>query len=437
MFVKLATIVLVAAAAGLCLAVPTSEDMGLTIRESLAEPAPGDPTNYPDCGAPICVREAAPGSERPPKGCPKNYPDCGASIDKRAVENVGCNCPEGKVPFYFHGHCQCSDDALNYTRPDSSEHATEVCGCPEGTVGFKFRGVCQCSGESIPLSNNPHFRGKRSAISELGAGLSTEVRELDERKLCAQNCSYMQRARPHGEHGKCICEPYKREISTPEENNEQDEDNIAQVGEEKREVSSGLEERDAEINCQQRRKCPPGGHAQLVNHNCLCVPSKLRLERDAQDYPNPGPLDCTSIAKCPSGQHPTNNAADGMCECVDDDTPDSSILDCAAIAKCPANQHPVFNNMAGRCECIPDGTQLDCPSVSKCSDGAHPINYNGNCICVPDQQQKRDADASAAKESTVEKRFYDTWAIACRSSKKCPPHTHPDLVGRMCECKKD
>lgn len=33
----------------------------------------------------------------------------------RAADN--CSCPNGKIAFLFHGHCQCAGDTLNYTGP--------------------------------------------------------------------------------------------------------------------------------------------------------------------------------------------------------------------------------------------------------------------------------------------------------------------------------
>lgn len=51
MFIKLPTIVLVAVAAGLCLAAPAPNADGLSLRE--AEP---QIEGYPNCGAPICKR---------------------------------------------------------------------------------------------------------------------------------------------------------------------------------------------------------------------------------------------------------------------------------------------------------------------------------------------------------------------------------------------
>ncbi|KAI4248516.1 MAG: hypothetical protein L6R40_001078 [Gallowayella cf. fulva] len=327
MLVKLPSFVLVALATSVCFAAPTSEPNGLSARESSTgrfiaiidlpsmllsilwgskasscrwiitsrRPTQADcdvearkpnHRHYPDCGAPVCRRDAV------TSHLPLDNND--AELLKRGAEL--CRCPVGQVAFIFHGHCQCSGDPLvNYTRTDISERDTDA------------------------VLRKPKLERKR--------------------------------------------------------------DNSVQGG---------------ITNCH-KIGCPPGAHGERVYGRCLCVPNNKRRalsvlteveERDAQ-Y-DAGPLDCASIAKCPTNQHPVNNAADGMCECVDDDQPDTGILDCVAIAKCPADQHAVFNNSAGRCECIPDGTQLDCPSISKCSDGAHPINYNGNCICVPDMMSTKE-----------------------------------------------
>ncbi|KAL8894966.1 MAG: hypothetical protein Q9192_003934 [Flavoplaca navasiana] len=163
-------------------------------------------------------------------------------------------------------------------------------------------------------------------------------------------------------------------------------------------------EQGAQVDCEKRLKCPPWGHPEKRHGRCFCINNKpkMRLERDTSsleqrstpklqlrnpqyDMPTGDePLDCASIAKCPGGQHPVNNASDGMCECVDDDTPDTGMPDCASIAKCPGDQQAVFNNSLGMCQCIPLNTQLDCDTIAKCADGAHPMNYMGNCICVPD-----------------------------------------------------
>lgn len=52
MLVKLSTTVLVAVAAGLCLAAPALDDHDLSLREAKESPI----ESYPKCGAPICLR---------------------------------------------------------------------------------------------------------------------------------------------------------------------------------------------------------------------------------------------------------------------------------------------------------------------------------------------------------------------------------------------
>ncbi|KAL8677157.1 MAG: hypothetical protein Q9186_006392 [Xanthomendoza sp. 1 TL-2023] len=331
--IKLASVVLVTVVTGLCFAAPTSDTDGLSIRENSAEAA--DP-NYPGCGAPICRRNAA------------------ASSDLVS-------------------------DGKNAERT-------------EGTTG------------------NPHKNNDRSAYLEFASGIFE--RENDKRKICVQNCPRYRRP-VKGPDGKCICEPqrgtHERDNTVIEVIHGRSEDDDGQD-------YSPNEKRQIFPDACKHKMCPPGKRADPL-HLCSCRtyrPSfdstgagadtfdkrdldafkgleerKAQLERSAQSASNAGPLDCASMTKCPTNQHPVNNAADGMCECVTDDTPTMGILDCASIAKCPADQHPVFNNNAGQCECIPEGTQLDCASISKCSDGAHPMNYNGNCICVPDGTNPR------------------------------------------------
>ncbi|KAL8813769.1 MAG: hypothetical protein Q9200_000022 [Gallowayella weberi] len=155
--------------------------------------------------------------------------------------------------------------------------------------------------QRVPYGLHAHKYHDRSAFLELAPEIFN--RELGERKICVQNCPRYWRP-VQGPDGKCTCEP-----------------------------QNGTHEREKSVMDLR----------------------KLKLERSAQYNLNAGPLDCASIAKCPANQHAVNNAADGMCECVNDDTPNPGILDCAAIAKCPADQHPVYNNSAGQCQCIPDG----------------------------------------------------------------------------------
>ncbi|KAL8689589.1 MAG: hypothetical protein Q9224_004608, partial [Gallowayella concinna] len=326
MQIKLASVVLVTVVTGLCFAAPTSDTDGLSIRENSAEAA--DP-NYPGCGAPICRRNAAAGSDLVSDG--KN-----------------------------------------------AERST---------------------------TGNPHKTNDRSAYLELAPAIFE--RENDKRKICVQNCPRYRRP-VKGPDGKCICEPQR---GTHERDNTMIEEIYGRSEDDGRQDYSPNEKRQIFPDACKHKTCPPGKRADPL-HLCSCRtyrPSfdstgpgadtfdkrdldafeeleerKAQLERSAQSASNAGPLDCASMTKCPAYQHPVNNAADGMCECVTDDTPSTGILDCASIAKCPADQHPVFNNNAGQCECIPEGTQLDCASISKCADGAHPMNYNGNCICVPD-----------------------------------------------------
>ncbi|KAL8772934.1 MAG: hypothetical protein Q9209_001954 [Squamulea sp. 1 TL-2023] len=314
MFVKLPTFVVVAVTAGFCLGAPTSEETGLSVREPKRHPGL---EGYPKCGAPICKRDGGhlgfldDAEVNLGESC--LFVSFDLEVNQYSVNRAAetCKCAEGKLPFFFHGHCQCSGDKLNYTRTDVAAYDSQ---------------------------------------------LSDGKRDLERRIRCAViNCP-RYRERVILANGHCYCAP---------------QGHIPQG------ARPAALKRDA-----------AGSESVQTDQVEQAVPQKPR--RNAQDDYNASPLDCASIAKCPANQHPVNNASDGMCECVDDDDDsDNGTLDCAAIAKCPGEQHPVFNNNAGQCECIPNGTQLDCVSISQCSDGAHPINYNGMCICVPNNPNQK------------------------------------------------
>ncbi|KAL8988698.1 MAG: hypothetical protein Q9169_008509 [Polycauliona sp. 2 TL-2023] len=286
---------------------------------------------------------------------------------------------------------------------------------------------------------------------DVQAGQVSQIEQDNCRRLQCPPWSHLVKS-----HGICRCKDNKVKLA-------RDTSSLVE-----RDVQAGQVSQIEQDNCR-RLQCPPWGHLVKSHGICRCKDNKVKLARDIPSLEDRNaqvdssdsdePLDCASIAKCPGGQHPVNNASDGMCECVDDP------LDCASIAKCPGGQHPVSNADDGMCECVDDSTYslvkrnaqtmtpngeepLDCASIARCPGGQHPANNasDGMCECVDDDNTPATMDCASIAKCPLDQHpvfnnssgmcqcIDDDTQLDCEAIAKCADGAHPVNYDGQCIC---
>ncbi|KAI4221063.1 MAG: hypothetical protein L6R36_007159 [Xanthoria steineri] len=409
MLVKLSTTVLVAVAAGLCLAAPALDDHDLSLREAKESPI----ESYPKCGAPICLRDEA------HVGILSEEE---VALVNRAADHT---LAEVKRDVTVSEESSKRDVLSNQVFQGTAIDCQKRLKCPPGGHPEKINNRCLCR----PNKKRDVQVGQTSEVFQ-GTAID-----------CQKRLKCPPGGHPEKINNRCLCRPNKLKL-------ERDDD------------SASLEERTdvdpvtpGTAKCASVLKCPANQHAVDIGKDgskCQCFdnptsddpprtscaivarcPDGQHIVDTAGDGSacgcflyvpplGPGKTNCTSIVRCPKAQHPVDIAGDGSkCECYDNpptsarpprtncaqlaSCPDNQhivdiagdgsackcfpnidpdVKDCAAIAKCPGGQQAVFDNEAGQCQCVAQSIKLDCASIAKCAGGKHPVSYNGGCICA-------------------------------------------------------
>ncbi|CAO1599945.1 hypothetical protein XANCAGTX0491_003650 [Xanthoria calcicola] len=395
MLVKLSTTVLVAVAAGLCLAAPAQDDHDLSLREAKKSPI----ESYPKCGAPICLRDGAHNGflseeevalvNRAADHTPaevKRDVTVSEESSKRDVQvfqgtAIDCQkrlrCPPGGHPEKINNRCLCRPNKLKLERDDDSaslEERTDVDPVTPGTV--KCASVTKC-----PANQHAVDIGKDGSKCQCFDNPTSDDPPRTSCALVARCPDGQHIVDTAGDGSACGCFLYVPPTGPGKTNctsivqcpKAQHPVDIAGDGSQcecyDNPPTSG---RPPRTNCAQLASCPDNQHIVDIAGDgsaCKCFPNI-----DA------GVKDCAAIAKCPGEQHAIWDDEAGQCQCVADE---GTQPDCATVAKCPGGQRAVFDDEAGQCQCLADeGTQPDCASIAKCAGGAHPVSYNGGCICA-------------------------------------------------------
>ncbi|KAL8929747.1 MAG: hypothetical protein Q9172_000304 [Xanthocarpia lactea] len=257
MFVKLPALVLLAVTAVPCLAAPTADADGLSVREPKRRPGLA---SYPKCGAPICKRDGE--DAEADLGTSLTYAFFELEADQGSVTRAA-NLAGSEVSSKREVQIDCQKRLR----------------CPPGGKSTKVKGRCLC----LPTKLVRDVSGSNSIDAE--ADLVTRAADVAGSELSSKrdvqiDCQKRLRCPPGGKStkvkGRCLCLPTKLVRDVSESNSV--EEAVPQAL--RRNAEDDYDA--ATLDCASIAKCSKGAHPIKYKGNCVCVPwfPNLQEERD-------------------------------------------------------------------------------------------------------------------------------------------------------------